>query len=44
MTVGAGGKYDTQLTEAKRQCEATSAVLIIIDGKYGSGFAVQAYF
>jgi hypothetical protein len=40
MTLGAG-KYDDELTEARRKCGANSAVLIVIDGKRGPGFACQ---
>lgn len=40
MPIGPG-KYDAALTEAKRLCGATSAVLIVFDGKLGSGFACQ---
>lgn len=38
------GKYDKELTKAKRQCGATSALLIVMDGKKGPGFACQATF
>lgn len=41
MTLGQG-EYDAELTEAKRQCGATSAVLIVLDGARGPGFACQA--
>lgn len=35
------GKYDGLLTEAREKAGATSAVLIIMDGDKGGGFAVQ---
>ena len=44
MPVGPGGKYDAELTEAKRLAGATCAVLIVLDGKRGPGFACQATF
>ena len=41
MAIGPG-KYDDVLTAAREQCEAIGAILIVLDGKLGSGFAVQA--
>lgn len=35
------GKYDQQCTQARNACEATGVVLIVYDGKAGSGFSVQ---
>lgn len=41
MAIGEGGKYDAELTLAKRVAGATGAVLIVLDGKRGPGFACQ---
>jgi len=40
MTVGKG-KYDDALTQAREACGAYSALLIVLDGKQGPGFACQ---
>lgn len=40
MTFGPG-KYDAELTAVKRKCGATSAVLIVFDGRLGPGFVCQ---
>lgn len=37
-----GGKYEKALAIAARRAHATSAVLIILDGKRGPGFSIQA--
>lgn len=42
MAIGPGGKYDKELTEVKRKCGATSALLVVLDGRRGPGFACQA--
>lgn len=44
MALGEGGKYDVELTVAKKLAGATGAVLIVFDGRRGSGFACQATF
>lgn len=36
------GKYDDVLTAAREACDATAALLIVIDGRHGSGFAIEA--
>ena len=35
------GKYDEALTRARKDCGATSAILIVLDGSKGAGFACQ---
>lgn len=35
------GKFDKECTEARKSAGAVNAVLIIVDGKSGSGFSVQ---
>jgi hypothetical protein len=35
------GKYDEALTEARKLCGATSAVLIVLTGESGPGFSCQ---
>lgn len=35
------GKYDDICTSAREQAQASGAILIIVDGKLGSGFACQ---
>ena len=35
------GKYDSELTEVRVRVGATSAVLIVLDGVRGPGFACQ---
>lgn len=35
------GKYDEICTEARRQCEAEGLMLIVMNGKFGSGFSAQ---
>lgn len=41
MTVGPG-KYDYLATRARLQAESEGIILIVINGKYGSGFSIQA--
>jgi hypothetical protein len=41
MATGPGGKYDAELTVAKKLAGATGAVLVVFDGKRGTGFACQ---
>lgn len=41
MAIGPG-KYDAELTKAARQCGATGALLIVLDGTRGPGWACQA--
>jgi hypothetical protein len=41
MSVGPG-KYDDALTLARQQCGSSAAVLIVIKGESGPGFACQA--
>jgi hypothetical protein len=41
MPAGAG-KYDDVATTARRDTEAQGVVLIVLAGKHGSGFSVQA--
>jgi len=36
------GKYDDALTAACAMCEATSALLLILDGKRGAGMACHS--
>lgn len=36
------GKYDDLCTEARTQAEGSAAILIVFEGKHGSGFSVQA--
>lgn len=40
MTIGPG-KYDDELTEARKNAKAKGAILIIYEGKYGDGFSCQ---
>lgn len=35
------GKYDEALSQAKRLCGATTAILIVLDGAKGPGFSAQ---
>lgn len=35
------GKYDLQCSKARKSTKAKAAILIIIDGKEGSGISVQ---
>ena len=35
------GKYDDVLTQARKQTQAETVVLIVINGTKGSGFSVQ---
>lgn len=37
-----GGKYDDVCTQARAQANAQGALLIVINGRLGSGFSVQA--
>ena len=41
MTIGAG-KYDEQLTIAREACGSTAAMLIVVNGNRGPGFACQS--
>jgi hypothetical protein len=41
MAIGEG-KYDTLCTYVREQAEAEGAIVVIMRGKDGSGFAVQA--
>ena len=41
MPVGPG-KYDDLCTEVREQTEAEGVAIIVINGKHGSGFSVQA--
>lgn len=41
MTLGPG-KYDDICTSAREQAGADGVVLIVIGGKHGNGFSVQA--
>lgn len=41
MSHGAG-KYDDECTQARATTEADGVVLIVLNGKKGSGFSVQA--
>lgn len=41
MAYGAG-KYDALCTEVRETSEAEGAIVIVLDGKFGSGFSVQA--
>ena len=36
------GKYDDVCTKAREETEAESVLLIVIKGKFGSGFSIQA--
>jgi hypothetical protein len=36
------GKYDAETTVVRERIGATAVVLIVVDGKAGSGFSVQA--
>ena len=42
MEINNPGKYDDACTVARKSTEADSAVLIIVGGKLGSGFSIQA--
>jgi hypothetical protein len=35
------GKYDRACTKARQDCGGRGAILIIFEGKHGSGFSVQ---
>jgi hypothetical protein len=37
------GKYDDLATVAREAAEADAVILIVLGGKHGSGFAVQAH-
>jgi hypothetical protein len=39
--IGAG-KYDDALTEARKMCGASAALLIVLDGEKGAGFSCQS--
>ena len=41
MPIGPG-KYDAICTYARVQSNASGAVLMILNGKYGSGFSIQS--
>lgn len=41
MAIGPG-KYDDLCTYVREQAQAAGAILIILDGRLGSGFACQA--
>lgn len=41
MAVGPG-KYDDLCTYVREHAQASAAVVIVADGKHGSGFSVQA--
>lgn len=41
MSNGAG-KYNDLCTEVRKQAEAQGAIVIVLGGKLGSGFSVQA--
>lgn len=36
------GKYDDLCTEVRTKAEAQGVIVIVIDGKLGNGFSVQA--
>jgi len=36
------GKYDEALTQARRQCGSSAAVLVVLSGESGPGFSCQA--
>jgi len=36
------GKYDELATQVREQAEAQGVILMVLDGKDGSGFSVQA--
>ncbi len=36
-----GGKYDKEATDARAACAAEGVMLIVLNGKDGSGFSVQ---
>ena len=36
------GKYDEHATKVRNETDAAGVILIVIDGKRGSGFSVQA--
>jgi hypothetical protein len=40
MTVGPG-KYDDLCTHVREEAQAVGSVVVVIQGKYGSGFSVQ---
>jgi hypothetical protein len=42
MPIGPG-KYDDLCTYVREQSQAKAALVIILDGKLGSGFSVQAH-
>jgi hypothetical protein len=37
------GKYDAVCTVAREAAEAEGVLLIVLNGKFGSGFSVQAF-
>jgi hypothetical protein len=37
------GKYDDLCTYVREQTQASAVVVIVVDGKKGSGFSVQAH-
>lgn len=36
------GKYDDALTVAREACGSTAALLIVLNGRHGPGFSMQA--
>ncbi|MGA7807863.1 hypothetical protein [Bradyrhizobium sp.] len=36
------GKYDTQCTWVRKELQAEGVILLVIGGKHGAGFSVQA--
>ena len=41
MPIGPG-KYDDACTAARESTDAAAVILIVLDGRHGSGFSVQA--